>query len=261
LKNQDLQALLRVDALDAKAAKLRRELRDIPEDLAKHREALKKEQERVALAHDAQKTLQKEIQKLELEVKSNDEQAKKYAIQQNSAKTNEEYATLRKQIEALKKANGELEDRELQLYERLDALKADEKAAKEAVKQAEAKLAEEEAGVKKELAQIEEELARVLAEREAAAKAVASEVMALYRRIVDKVKGRAMAPVRNRICQGCFMQIPMDSYTALVGEKDVITCKSCSRILFLEDDTRATLTTSFSVSDKTREATSKDGNW
>lgn len=262
MKNPDVEALLKVDALDTKASKLRRELEAIPEDLSKHKERARKLAARVEALREEEKRLQKEIDKLALEVEANEEQAKKYQIQQNSVKTNEEYATLRKQIEALKKANGDLEEKELFLYEKIDALKAEERKAREELKAAEEQLRKEEAEARKEVARVEEELRRAIAEREEAEKAVVKQdILTIYRRVLEKTKGRAMAPVRDRICQGCFMEIPMNHWAQILGGKEIVLCKSCSRILYLEDEERAASATSFSVSDKDRDSVSKDGNW
>jgi predicted nucleic acid-binding Zn-ribbon protein len=261
MKQPDVEALRKVDALDAKAGKLRRELRELPEELVKHKDQAKALAARLGAVHDEQKRLQREIDKLALEVRANEEQVKKYQVQQNTAKTNEEYATLKRQIEALKKASGEIEDKQLALYERIDALKGEEKAAREALKDGEQKLKDEEAAVRKDMDAVEKELGEIMAARAEAEKAVSAPVLALYRRILEKVQNRALAPVVGRTCQGCRMEIPSNDLAMLLGGKEVVPCKSCSRILYLEDDYRAVTSTSYSVGEKDRDATSKDGNW
>jgi predicted nucleic acid-binding Zn-ribbon protein len=262
LKQPDVEALRKVDALDAKAGKLRRELAEIPTELAKHKDHAKKLGARVGVVHEEQKKVHKEIDKLALDVRDNEEHVKKYQVQQNTAKTNEEYAALKKQIEALKKSSGDLEDKELLLYEKLDALKAEEKAAKEALAGGEQKLRDEEAGVQKEMAGVEETLGAVLAERAAAEKSVSQGVLGTYRRILEKTGNRALAPVRVRTCQGCSMEIPSNDLALLLGGKEIVLCKSCSRILYLEDNYREVTSTSYSVSDKTRDSQVKqDSEW
>src|SRR5262245_55978084 len=150
MNNPEVEALRKVDQLDQKAIKLKREIREVPETLEKHRAAARKAAERVQACHDEQKKCQKEIDKLDLDTKANPDQVKKYQSQQNTVKTNEEYSTLKKQIEAIKKTNGDLEDKALGFYEKIDQLKAEEKATKETTKQLEAKVKEEEGLVAKD---------------------------------------------------------------------------------------------------------------
>lgn len=255
MKNPDVEALRKVDALEAKAGKLRRELAEIPTELAKHKEAARKLAARVGTVHEEQKKLHREIDKLALDVRDNEDHVKKYQVQQNTAKTNDEYAALKKQIETLRKANGALEDKQLALYEKLDALKAEEKAAKEALAGGEQKLKDEEAAVAGEMAGVEKDLAAIVAERQVAEKSVGSGTLDRYRRILEKTGNRALAPVRGRTCQGCSMEIPSNDVAMLLGAKEIVLCKSCSRILYLEDNYREVTSTSYSVSDKTREST------
>lgn len=261
MKNPEVETLRKIDALDVKIAKLRRELQEIPAELVKHKEQARKLAQRLEQVHEEQKRLKKEIDKLELEVKDNQEHIKKYQIQQNTAKTNEEYATLKRQIEALKRANSDLEDRELALYEKIDVAKAEEKAAREALEGGERKLKDEEAQAGKEIAEVEKEIEKLVAERAALEATVAPEILGTYKRVLEKLKNRALAPVHGRTCQGCFIEVPPNKVSQLLGGKDVVLCNSCSRILYLEDDYRAVTSTSFSVDEKTRDSTSKDGNW
>src|SRR5207302_1102815 len=102
--NPEVEALRKVDELDTKASRLKREIAETPAELDKHKAQAKAAKDRVTACHEEQKRLQREIDKIDLDTKSNLEQIKKYAIQQNTVKTNEEYSALKKQIEALKKA-------------------------------------------------------------------------------------------------------------------------------------------------------------
>jgi len=262
LNHSDVEALRKVDRLDVKARKLAREADDIPEQLEKHKAQARAVAEKIQRGVDEQKRLQREIDKLDLETRSNLEQIKKYQTQQNTAKTNEEYSALKKQIDALKKANGDFEDRALAFYEKLDALKAADGVDKGALREAEKRLKEEEAEVAKEVAVVRKEFEAVVAERTAAEASVGAPNLALYRRILEKHGNRALAEIRGRTCQGCFIEIPPNCLSLLLSGKEVVTCTSCSRILYLESDYRALSPTSYVTGGHDRDGgSSKDGNW
>jgi uncharacterized protein len=251
--NPEVEALRKVDQLDTKALKLKREIADVPLELEKHKARTKATADRLKQCHDEQKTLQREIDKLELEARGNVDQVKKYQVQQNTAKTNEEYATLKRQIDVLKKANADIEDKQLGYYERIDKLKAEEAAAKLAVKEAEQQLKGEEAEVQKEVAGLEKELGEILAQKKDAEAKISPSSLQTYRRILEKTGTRAIAPVHGRICQGCFIEIPPQALNTLLSGRELVQCKQCARILYLEHDYRAVSATSFQVSDRDRD--------
>ncbi len=257
MQNPEIAALVNLDRLDAKALKLRRELSELPQALEKRKAAIKAAKARVQALHDEQKTLEKEIHGFELEVKTRAEGVKKLSLQQNTAKTNEEYATLTREIDALKKQSSELEDKQLARYERIDQIRVEEKQGKAGIEVEEANLRDEEATLAKERNEIEGELGEVAARRAAAEKAVTAANMALYKRILDKKGDKALASVQGRTCQGCFMEVPSNMIATLLKGGDIVTCKNCSRILYLMEDYRAVTPTSYTLNSDGEE-TSKD---
>lgn len=261
MKQSEVEALRKLDQLDAKTARLRREIRELPADLEKHRGEVEASRARLARLGEERKKLQREVDNLDLEMRANAEQIRKYQIQQNSAKTNEEYGALKKSIEALRQATAGLEDRALAIYESLDRLKEESEVVRRSVQEAEERLRTEEEEVRREIAALERELEGVLVERAEVQKAVSPGTLALYQRIMAKTLDRALAPVRGRVCEGCHMEISSNAISTLLAAKEIVLCKSCSRILYLEDDYRAVTSTSYSVSDKEHDETSKDGNW
>jgi len=261
VQNPEIEALRKIDALDTKAWSLRREIGDLPEDLAKWKRGLQEAKDKLQLCQDEQKRSQQEIHKLTLETKSNQDTIAKYQVQQNTAKTNEEYGQLKKQMEALKKANGDLDDKQLALYEKIDQLKEMEKGLKLGVKLAEEKLGLEAAETKQDEARLQKELEDLLAEKKRVEGGVSPGTLSLYRRVIEKLQRKALAQVTGRTCQGCFIEIPPNTLSMILSGKEVVQCPQCARILFLERDYRAVTSISYTVGEKDRDSTSKDGNW
>ena len=259
-KNPDVEALRKVDVLDVRALKLKRELVDLPTDLKRHQDKVAAQKARVQTSHDEQKRLQKEIDKLALDVKSNEDQVKKYQLQQSTAKSNEEYNTFKRQIEALKKANGELDDKQLVFYEKVDALKAQEKLVRSELAEAEKNLITQKAQIDTETKAVEQELGEVLAQKAVAEKVVTPGILTLYKRILDKTQNRALAALQGRTCLGCRVELPTGDVGTLLAGKDVVLCKQCARILYVEDH-ESTVSASSYFADGKRNETSKDGNW
>ena len=50
-------------------------------------------------------------------------------------------------------------------------------------------------------------------------------------RVRDK---RGVAVVRNQVCTGCHMRLPIGVITTLMQDRDIQLCDSCGRYLYLE---------------------------
>ena len=61
------------------------------------------------------------------------------------------------------------------------------------------------------------------------------DILEQYERIAGGREGLAVVGVTEGVCQGCFINLTAQEINLLMGAKNVIRCKSCSRILFLQD--------------------------
>ncbi len=65
------------------------------------------------------------------------------------------------------------------------------------------------------------------------------QILAHYDRLVAKGK-KGVAAVRNQVCTGCHMRVPIGVVTTLMHDTDIQICESCGRYLYLSDSTRTT---------------------
>ncbi len=55
-----------------------------------------------------------------------------------------------------------------------------------------------------------------------------------------RVRGKkGVAVVRNQVCTGCHMHVPIGQITVLMRDEDVQLCESCGRYLYLPDPAEA----------------------
>jgi len=118
-----LEALLVLQEKDRKISKLQREIRDIPTRKAEVETQLDHAKTQLAAAHDAQMKVESDLKQLEIEVESHREKIIRYKQQQMEAKTNDQYRALLHEVAAEEKGISELEDREIELMEQLEASK------------------------------------------------------------------------------------------------------------------------------------------
>jgi predicted nucleic acid-binding Zn-ribbon protein len=76
------------------------------------------------------------------------------------------------------------------------------------------------------------ELARLEEDRDKAAARVDHSHLKQYEFLRDRLRGLALAEVRNAACRSCHMQIPQQLYNEIQRRDRIITCPNCLRILF-----------------------------
>jgi len=57
-----------------------------------------------------------------------------------------------------------------------------------------------------------------------------------YNRLANIKGGKAIVPVVGNVCGGCSMNITTQTLNELMGNKELVFCRSCSRILYLEEN-------------------------
>ena len=173
---------------------------------------------------------------LELEVEAKKQMIVRYANQQFQTRKNEEYRALAHEIDTCKAAIFQIENGEIELMEQAEAAQKELLRATQAAKDARA-LADEQVGqldaregnLKKELAQLE-------ANREELAAAVDEGARNRYERLVRSKGDNVVVGVHHGVCGGCHMKLPPQLLVTCQGEKELVGCSNCGRILYYTPD-------------------------
>ncbi len=67
---------------------------------------------------------------------------------------------------------------------------------------------------------------------------IPSQILAHYDRIVVKGK-KGITMVRDQVCTGCHMRVPIGAIMSLKHGEDIQLCESCGRYLYLAPETEA----------------------
>jgi len=59
-------------------------------------------------------------------------------------------------------------------------------------------------------------------------------ILAHYERLTARGK-KGVAIVRNQVCTGCHMKLPIGTLNTLMHDEDIQLCDSCGRYLYLPD--------------------------
>lgn len=226
-----LEALLVLQETDRKIAKLQREIRDIPARKAEVETQLERAKSRLIESRAAQMKVQSDLKQLEVEVESHKEKVIRYKNQQMEAKTNEQYRALLIEAANEEKGISDLEDREIELMEKLEV-------SKKAIDEREAELKEEEEGIREEqemlmerLAETEEMVQSLTDKRAKLAGNVDQSLLLKYQRVFANKGDFAVVRVENGHCRGCNMKLPPQVVNDALNPAKLVACNYCGRML------------------------------
>jgi predicted nucleic acid-binding Zn-ribbon protein len=231
---ETIEKLLILQERDRQLGRLEAELASIPPQRQTKERRADEAAARLEAARAAAMKIETRRQELEVEVEGIQEQIQRYSLQQFQTKKNDEYQALGREIERSQRRIRELEDQQLELMEQ------GERAQEEV-----ARLAEEthalQAEVRRQLADLatrernlRARFEELRAGRETLARDVDEGLVGRYERL-RKTKGdRVVVGIDRGICGGCHMKLQPHLLLACKTGRQVVTCSSCSRILYYD---------------------------
>ncbi|MBC8549926.1 MAG: hypothetical protein H8D23_09760 [Candidatus Brocadiales bacterium] len=231
-----IEVLKRVQSLKNKIKELESSQERRKQDVQKKRAQIEKEKVLAEEKQEAKVAVQKDIDRKELDLKTNEAEITKYNVQLNSIKTNKEYSALITEIGSKKADMSILEDEILDTMSKLEIAKQDFEKATECLKNEEESLKDLINSVDAEVKEADTEIEKIKSEQQKYIDLLDEHSLKSYNRLSNIKDGKAIVPVVGNVCGGCFMNIRAQTLNALMGGKDLVFCQSCSRILYLDEN-------------------------
>ena len=227
------ETLIAIQERDRRVQDLQRSIDRIPEerDLANYR--LKDDQEKVSAAKAKTDEHELAIKNLELDIQTRRDSIGKLKTQQFETKKNEEFRAMGHEIERYDKEVTELEDKELELMEELEALKATLEEAKSGLAKTQELVDEEHAALDERQENAQKQIEELRVELSSLKEKVDGTQLDLYERLFASKGDFAIVPVNNGVCGGCHMKIPPDNIHRAEHDKTLVSCVSCGRIIYV----------------------------
>jgi predicted nucleic acid-binding Zn-ribbon protein len=227
----------RLRAAKAKLARCRRNVIIQENQVRSFQNALEAKQEEIQLT-------KVQSDRLELELKTKDEEITKLRAYLNTAKTNKEYASVLTQLNTTKADNSKIETQILELLKDIEADEAECQSLQQQIDEQKQKLEQTRKETDTLATKYEAEIKEIQAEWDKQAKTIPAEPLEVFKRVAETYDGEALAVVEKQegkteaySCGGCFMGVIAESVNMLLSKDDIIRCPTCTRILVLGDST------------------------
>jgi len=228
----DVKLAIKLQELDTRIADLQAEIASLPKHIASIEKALeahtrKLEADRAALAAN-----QRERKKLEGDIQVQEQRISKLRDQMLEAKSNEQYAAFRHEIEFCEAEVRKCEDRILDRMTESESLEQNVKAAEGALNKEKDQVEREKQAARQRTAEDRKQLHDRQAERTKGAAEMDRKVLSAYERIRKGRKGLAVTEAVEGRCSACHMALRLQFFQELRRGDKVMYCESCGRILF-----------------------------
>lgn len=226
-----IEQLRALNDLDVQLQSIQRDLDRLPKALAEMEEQVKLLREQLERKKNDIKKLKVEADAQDVELKAGLDTLRRLSNQMNVMRTSKEFDVVRRQMDAQRVWNSQIEDKALALMGQADEKQKEAAKITEQIAEQEKQLSDEKARVDKEVAELEQQYAGLKARRDVLGKDVPDKELAIYDRIVVN-RGQAIASVNaSGYCTACHMKLPPQIHNLALLALELVTCPSCGRIL------------------------------
>ena len=229
----EIESLLVLQDRDQRIRSLEEDMKRIPSSKEQAKERLAND---IALVANAKKAVQDNevaIKNLELDIGTRKNTLDRLKVQQYETKKNDEFTALENEIGRYNEQVDELETQELELMEKADNLRIENKKAEDALAITQSMVDEEIAQLDQRAKEVSAQHEEVSAERTKLAANVNEELLSLYDRLIVSKGGDAIVSAEKSQCHGCHMKVVPATMIKVQAEKEVAQCENCGRILHL----------------------------
>ncbi|HET8760254.1 MAG TPA: C4-type zinc ribbon domain-containing protein [Nitrospiria bacterium] len=230
--NEQLALLIRLQELDSQIDALAEQRRQAPalvEAAAKPVQEAEAELVKTKAAFDV---LTRDRRDKEQELKEREDRIEKLKGRSGDIKSNKEYQAHLFEIELAQQEKGTVEERLLEMMDRIEAMQATVKSQEAAVAVCKREFDKERARLEGEQRAAQAEADRLVADAKSLAEQLAPANRQAYERLKTTRKGLAVVAVKNGACQGCRLALPPQLIADLRKNEKLLTCTYCHRMLF-----------------------------
>ena len=239
-----LQALFALQDIELQIVDIRRQLERKERRVKAQRRKLQAARDAIEAERLSVRKSQSEFDTLDVDIKGRSANIDRLREHLNTVRTNKEYAAVLAKMNNEKADVSRLETRALELMQGVEARKAELSRHEQAEATEAERLEETQAQLKQAQESFAGRLDQLQKQRDEAADEIEPKTLTLFDRLSERYEGEVLAEVERTnprrdefICTGCHMSLRVEVANMLKSRDEIVTCKSCGRILFMHRDT------------------------
>ena len=233
--NSDFKKLLLLHSRDRRKQAMDLELANFPHLVAQLDSKIQLENDTIASATQELQNLEIQSKSLDNEINSLSEQVDRQKNKQLEVKKNEEYQALENEISNLLRLQSEKEDVQIDILVKIDEARETAKIATEKISAKVILLENDKVQLLDRGEKLKIELKKLAKEVEESRAEVEPPLLSGYDR-TKKVVSRPpyIAPLEDQKCSGCNLRVSNDVVSSALVEQKLTHCDQCGRIVYSE---------------------------
>jgi uncharacterized protein len=180
--------------------------------------------------------LTRERRETDQKIEEAENKIKKADIKLSNIKSNKEYHAALKEIDELKKAKYLLEEKAIEIMEKLEVLEKECRTSKGQAEEMRRQFETVREAVARSLGALDQELDTLQQDRMEVSQGVDTGLLKRYDMLRERKGGIAVSPVVQGVCQTCHIKIPPQEFNELIRGDKLMACPNCTRIIYWGDD-------------------------
>jgi len=179
-----------------------------------------------------------QLNRLELELRSREDQVARLRAALNSSKTNKEYAAVLTQLNTTRADNSKIEAQVLELMKDIEADEAQAREIQQQIDEQKKQLDVKRVDAEQAAVKLQADIDEIQAEWDQAAKGIPHEPLEIFKRVAETYDGEAVVEIEQQdgargafSCGGCFMGITNEVVNLLMTRDEILRCPNCTRIV------------------------------
>ena len=179
-----------------------------------------------------------QLNRLELELRSREDQVARLRAALNSSKTNKEYAAVLTQLNTTRADNSKIEAQVLELMKDIEADEAQAREIQQQIDEQKKQLDVKRVDAEQAAVKLQADIDEIQAEWDQAAKGIPHEPLEIFKRVAETYDGEAVVEIEQQdgargafSCGGCFMGVTNEVVNLLMTRDEILRCPNCTRIV------------------------------
>ena len=227
----EIEKLLVLQDRDRKIRTLKNELKVAPLERVESEERLATATKQLDAVKLKAKEIEVERKKLEIEAQSKRDSIAKFQTQKFQTRKNEEFQAFNNEITRYEGEIRTVEDRELELMDDAEKMKATVAATEQQTKATKAQVERQLADITAKINAVATQLTELETERATLAVGLDEDLLDTFDRLFAG-KGEAVVPLEHETCMGCHMKVTTQTVVKVKGQREIVHCEQCGRILY-----------------------------
>lgn len=229
---EKIKRLIEIQACDRRIAELRRRIEECPSRIQALEEMLKRAEAATQAGLTQAEEAKKERRTAERQIDERESQIQKSNVKLSNIKSNKEYQAALKEIDTLRHEKTALEDKAIELMEKIEALERQGSEARKQLDSVRETTTVEKGLILSETQAMVEEADRLEKERQALCGFIEADILKRYDFLRARKGGLGISSVIKGICQTCHIGIPPQQFNLLLRGEELMSCPNCNRIIY-----------------------------